>query len=294
MHKGDRIDWKYIFHPTQMIALLVGVASAVLAMKSFMIPNKFMDGGVTGVSILIHEIFHTNISLLIIGLNLPFIYLGFKRIGKTFAAQTSIAVLFLALGLQFLPDYSITEDKLLIAIFGGFFAGIGMGLVIRAGCVIDGAEIVAVLSTKKLSISINEVIMTFNTLIFILAAKYISTESAMYSIITYFTALRMCDYVSNGFEELIALNIISSKHDLIKSALVNDLKKGIVVFKGERGYLPGSFDVHEHVDIVVTIITRLELLKIKDAVYEIDSKAFMFVSSIKEAAGGVLKKKPSH
>jgi uncharacterized membrane-anchored protein YitT (DUF2179 family) len=295
MHKREaRVDWKHIFHPAQLIVTILGVACAVFAMRGFMMPNALMDGGVTGVSILIYEIYHVNISMLIIGFNLVFIYLGYKHIGKTFAVQTSIAVLLLAIGLQYATIPAVTNDKLLIAVFGGFFIGIGMGLVIRAGGVIDGAEIIAIFSTKKLSISISEVIMGFNSLIFLMAAINLGIESAMYSIITYFTATRMSDYVVDGFEEYIALNIVSAQHEAIKSALVNDLKKGIVVFKGERGYLPGSFDKRENVDIVVTIITRLELLKIKDAIYEIDSKAFMFVNSVKEARGGVLKKKHGH
>ena len=232
MTKEDRVDWSHIFHPAQLLVLIAGVACAVFAMKGFMIPNAFMDGGVTGVSILIHEIYHVNISLLLIGFNLFFVYLGYKRIGKTFAAQTSIAILLLSAGLHFIHIEAVTDDKLLIAVFGGFFIGIGMGLVIRSGGVIDGAEIIAIFSTKKLSISISEVIMGFNSLIFLTAAISLGIESAMYSIITYFTAIKMSDYVVDGFEEYIALHIISAKHEAIKSALVNDLKKGIAVYKG--------------------------------------------------------------
>ena len=140
----------------------------------------------------------------------------------------------------------------------------------------------------------SEIILIFNSFIFLVAAYKLGIDSAMYSIITYFTATKMCDYVADGIEEFIALNIISSQHAEIKDLLVNQFNKGIAVYKGERGYLPGSFEISEPVDIVVTIITRLELLKLKDAVYDIDPKAFIFVNSVKEARGGVLKKKAGH
>lgn len=294
MNYQHTIYWKQIFSPKNLLLTIVGTSCAVFAMKGFMIPNKFMDGGVTGISILIHEIYHINISLLILGLNLFFIYLSYKNIGKTFAVQTGLTVMLLALGLQFLDMPKITDDKLLIAVFGGFFIGIGMGLIVRAGGVIDGSEVVAVFTIKKIGISISEIILIFNSFIFLTAAYKLGIESAMYSIITYFTATKMSDYVADGIEEYIALHIISGQHEDIKSMIVNDFKKGIAVYKGERGYLPNSFDIRQDVDIVVTIITRLELLKIKEAIYDIDDKAFMYVSSVKEARGGVLKKKNVH
>jgi len=240
---------------------------------------------------LIHEIFHINISILVILLNIVFIYLGYKRIGKTFAVQTAIAVLFLAIGLLFFDIQPITSDKLLIAIFGGILIGSGIGLVIRGGGVIDGAEVVAVFTRRKTGFSNSEIIMLFNTLIFAVAALQFGIETAMYSIITYFTATRATAYVVDGIEEFTAMNIISSKHEEIKSFLVNDLGKGITVYKGERGYLPGSFDIKTECDIVVTIVTRLEIKQIDDSLHNIDPKAFIYIQSIKEASGGILKAK---
>lgn len=294
MSKKLPIDWRHVLAPKNIALTIAGVLCALFAMKGFMIPNLLMDGGVTGISILLHEVYHINISLLILGFNSIFIYQGYKKIGKTFAMQTIIAILMLSAGLQFLNFPTVTHDRILIAVFGGFFIGIGMGLVIRAGGVIDGAEILAVFTTKKISISMSEIILIFNSFIFLVAAYKLGIDSAMYSIITYFTATKMCDYVADGIEEFIALNIISSQHAEIKDLLVNQFNKGIAVYKGERGYLPGSFEISEPVDIVVTIITRLELLKLKDAVYDIDPKAFIFVNSVKEARGGVLKKKAGH
>lgn len=288
---SDSVDWGNVFNLKNILHLLLGTGLAVLAMKGFMIPNKFMDGGITGVSILLHEIFHINISFLVIFLNVIFIYLGYKRIGKTFAVQTTIAVILLSIGLLFVEVNPITHDKLLIAIFGGVLIGTGVGLVIRGGGVIDGAEVIAVFTQRRTGFSNSEIIMLFNTIIFGIAAFQFGIETAMYSIITYFTATRATDYVVDGIEEFTALNIISVQPEEVKSFLVNELGKGITVYKGERGYLPGSFDIRTDCEIVVTIITRLEIKRIEEAITRIDPKAFMFVQSIKEATGGILKTK---
>jgi uncharacterized membrane-anchored protein YitT (DUF2179 family) len=290
-YKSDRIEWDSVWNLKNLLHLVLGTGLAVLAMKGFMIPNQFMDGGITGISILLHEIFHINISLLVIVLNVVFIYLGYIRIGKTFAVQTTIAVALLSLGLLFVEITPITHDKLLIAIFGGILIGTGVGLVIRGGGVIDGAEVIAVFTKRRSGFSNSEIIMFFNTILFSVAAFQFGIETAMYSIITYFTATRATDYVVDGIEEFTALNIISTQPEEVKSFLVNELGKGITVYKGERGYLPGSFDIRTDCEIVVTIVTRLEIKQIEEAVMKIDSKAFIFVQSIKEASGGILKSK---
>ena len=290
-YRSDTVDWKQIWNPKNFLLIFLGTSLAVLAMKGFMIPNRFMDGGITGISILLHEIFHFNISFLVIILNVLFVYLGYKRIGKTFAVQTCIAVMLLSVGLVFIDINPITRDKLLIAIFGGILMGTGVGLVIRGGGVIDGAEVIAVFTGRKTGFSNSEIIMLINTIIFAVAALQFGLETAMYSIITYFTASRATNYIVDGIEEFTAMNIICSQPEEIKNLLVNELGKGITVYKGEKGYLPGSFEVKTSADIIVTIITRLEIKQIQDAVLSIDPKAFIYVQSIKEAAGGILKHK---
>lgn len=291
-YKGDHVDWSTVKNPKHILFIVLGTALAVLAMKGFMIPNRFMDGGVTGISILLHEIFHIDISALVIALNSLFIYLGYKRIGKTFAVQTTFAVILLSIGLLFVNINPITSDKLLIAIFGGLLIGTGVGLVIRGGGVIDGAEVIAVFTGRRTGFSNSEIIMFINTIIFSVAAFQFGIETAMYSVITYFTATKTTDYVVDGIEEFTAMNIICSQPEEVKSFLVNELGKGITVYKGERGYLPGSFEVRTESDIIVTIVTRLEIKQIQDALMEIDPKAFIYVQSIKEASGGILKAKP--
>ncbi len=290
-YKSEQIEWQIVFNPKNIFLITLGCSFSVFAMKGFMIPNHFLDGGITGISILLHEIFHINISFLVIILNIVFVFLGYKRIGKTFAVQTSIAVLLLSIGLLFVNIPAFTSDKLLIAVFGGIMMGTGVGLVIRGGGVIDGAEVIAVFTGRKTGFSNSEIIMVINSIIFAIAAIQFGIETAMYSIITYFTATRAINYVVEGIEELTAMNIISSQPNEVKNYLVNELNKGITVYKGERGYLPGSFDVKFDCEIIVTVITRLEIKQIEIALKLIDPNAFMYVQRIKDASGGILKPK---
>jgi uncharacterized membrane-anchored protein YitT (DUF2179 family) len=287
----DTIDWKSILDLKNLLQIAIGTGLAILAMKGFMLPNHFMDGGVTGISILLHEVFKINIGLVFVAFNGVFIYMGYRKIGKTFAIQTIIAVFLFSLGLIFINISPITDDKLLIAIFGGILIGMGGGLVIRGGGVLDGFEVIAVFTQRKTGLSNSEITTLFNIIIFGIAAFQFGIETAMYSVITYFTAVRATDYVVDGIEEFTAVNIISSKPEEIKNFLVNDLGKGITVYKGERGYLPNSYDVKTDADIIVTIVTRLEIKQIHDAVINIDKNAFVYVHIIKEATGGILKDK---
>lgn len=288
---NSSVNWGTVLKPKTIILLVLGTGLGVVAMKGFMIPNRFMDGGITGISLLLHEIFHFNLSVLVIVLNLGFIYLGYKRIGKTFAVITIFAVVLLSLGLFFIDFEPVTTDKLLIAIFGGLLIGTGIGLVIRAGGVMDGTEVIAVFAKRKTGLSNTEIIMTINTLIFLVSALKFGLGTAMYSIITYFAASKATHYVVEGIEEFTTMNIVSSKHEEIKNMLVNEFGKGITVYKGERGYLPDSFDKRSSCEIIVTIITRLEIKHITEALLNIDDKAFIYVQSVREASGGILKEK---
>lgn len=289
--RNEAVNWANVWNLKNISQIVVGTAMAVLAMKGFMIPNKFMDGGVTGISILLHEISHINISIFILVFNLPFIYLGYKKISKTFAVQTSMAVLLLSLGLLFVDIKPVTTDRLLIAIFGGILIGTGVALVIRSGGVIDGAEVIAVFTKRRTGFSNSEIIMLFNTFIFAGAAFHFGIETAMYSLITYFAATRATDYVVDGIEQYTSINIISSQYEKVKALLVNELGKGITVYKGERGYLPGNFEIKSDCEIVVAIVNRLEINQIQEAVMAIDDKAFIYVQSINDATGGILKVK---
>ena len=265
-----------------------------VSIKGFMIPNHFLDGGITGISILLHEVYHIDVSIPLLLLNLPFVYIGYKHIGKTFAIKSLLAISLLALCLNIIPVPVVTSDHFLTAAFGGFFIGLGIGFVIRAGGVIDGLEVVADYANKKFGLTTSEIIMAINTSIFLVIAFELGLDKALYSILTYFTAVKVSDYVVDGFEEYTALTIISPRSDLVKSVIVNDFNKAISVYKGERGYLPGSFDIKEDCDIIVTVVTRLEIHKMKSAIQAADPKAFMYINSIKEVKGGVVSKVSAH
>lgn len=294
MSHSDKIDWKGIFSPSSILFTILGVLSAIVALEGFMIPNHFIDGGITGVCILLSKVMNVDIRILLIGLNIPFIFIGYHRIGKSFAVQTSFAITLLVIGLNTIDIPVITSDKILIALFGGFFIGLGIGFVIKSGGVLDGLEVIAHYTTKKSGFSTGEVVMFINTAVILAAAYQFGIEAGMYSILTYFTAMQISDYVVDGFEEYTALTVLSEKHENIKSIIVNDFNKAISVFKGQRGYLPGSFDVKYDCDIIMTIVTRLELHRIRSAILLEDPYAFIYITSIKEVKGGVIKQKVKH
>lgn len=276
------------------IYTIVGILFCGFALKSFLVPNKFFDGGVTGISLLLHELYHFNIAYVIVIANIPFIIMGAFQVDKTFAIKTLAAVVGLGLCLQFVPYPQITSDLLLVSIFGGVFMGIGVGLAIRGGCALDGIEVLALYTGRRISFTISEIILGLNVLIFLIAAIQLGLPTALYSILTYYTASRTISYVIEGLEEYTGVTIISAQNELIKEMLVKELNRGITVYKGERGFLKDSFDVSQPVDIVFTVITRLQVRQLRNMVSDIDPKAFIFTSSIKEAAGGVLKRKSRH
>ena len=272
----------------------IGVILAAFALKGFLVPNGFFDGGITGISLLIHEIYHFNLAYVIMLANLPFIIMCVYAINFKFALKTFFCVLLLGICLLYLPYPIITSDKLLVSIFGGFFLGAGIGLTMRAGCAIDGIEVLALYTWRRTSFTISEIILALNILIFSIAAFQFGMEVALYSMLTYFTATKTIDYVVEGLEAYIGVTIISGKSEIIKDRLVNEMGRGITIYKGERGFLPGKFDLHDDCDIIFTVITRLEIRKLKNLVHEIDSRSFVFASTIKEASGGIIKRRHIH
>jgi uncharacterized membrane-anchored protein YitT (DUF2179 family) len=276
------------------VYILAGILFCGFALKSFLVPNAFFDGGVTGISLLIHELYHVNIAYVIIIANIPFIIMGAFQVDKSFAIKTFVAIIGLALCLHFIDYPQITSDKLLVSIFGGVFMGIGIGLAIRGGCALDGIEVLALYTGKRISFTISEIILGINIIIFLIAAVKLGLPTALYSILTYYTASRTINFVIEGLEEYTGVTIISGQNQQIKEMLVMQLGRGITVYKGERGFLKESFDESHPVDIVFTVVTRLELRRLRNMVHEIDPKAFIFTSIIKEAAGGVLKRRARH
>ena len=290
----NSINWKKIFCFKNIALNLVGVDLITLALKGFMIPNKFLDGGIIGISILVHEITKWPFGVLVLVLNIPFLFIGKRMLGKTFAFQSLLTFVLIAVSMTFLDVDPVTSDPLLIALFGGCLIGVGMGLCIRSGSTADGVEILALVTIKKIGLNIAEVIFAMNTLLFLAAAWSFGISTALYSIVTYFSAVKSLDYISNGFEQFTSLHIISSKSELIKSLIVQKFGKGITVIKGERGYLPNNFETKLDCDIIVTVVTRLELLRIKEEIKKLDPDAFMFIQYIKEASGGILRNMNKH
>ncbi|QQL49922.1 YitT family protein [Mucilaginibacter ginkgonis] len=272
----------------------IGILFCGFALKGFLVPNQFFDGGVTGISLMLHELYEFDIAYVIVLVNIPFIIMGAFQVDKSFAFKTLAAVIALGLCLHFVPYPHITSDKLLVSIFGGVFMGIGVGLAIRGGCALDGIEVLALYTGKRISFTISEIILGINIVIFLIAAVKLGLPTALYSILTYYAASKTISFVIEGLEEYTGVTIISGESELVKKALVMELGRGITIYKGERGFLKNSFDVSQPADIVFTVVTRLEVRKLRNLVNEIDPKAFIFTSTIKEAAGGVLKKRARH
>jgi uncharacterized membrane-anchored protein YitT (DUF2179 family)/predicted metal-dependent HD superfamily phosphohydrolase len=276
------------------VFIILGVIIAAIAIKLFLVPNKFFEGGVVGISLLLSEVFHIKLTYLLFFINLPLIIFSYFIAGFQFALKTFISILLLSLAILLLPDFAYTNDKLLISIFGGVFVGIGMGLVMRGGAALDGIEVLALYTLKKTSFTITEIIMGINILIFCFAGLEFGLETCLYAVLTYLAATQSMNYVVEGIQEYTGVTIISGKSEEIKYQLVNKLGRGVTVYKGERGFLPGHFEVSSEVDIIFTVITRMELRQLKKLVYEEDARAFVIASTIKEATGGVLSRKAMH
>jgi uncharacterized membrane-anchored protein YitT (DUF2179 family) len=216
--------------------------------------------------------------------------LGFNLISKQFAVKTSLAIIGLAICVAFLPYPQITSDKLLVAVFGGFFLGAGIGLAVRGGAVIDGTEVLAIAVTKKTALTIGDVIMIINIIIFSLAAWLLSIETALYAMLTYLSASKTVDFIIEGIEEYTGVTIISLKADKIRNMITTVMGRGITVYKGERGFGRSGEKLYD-MQIVYTIVTRLEVSKLKVEIEKIDPNAFVFMSSVKDMKGGMIKKR---
>ncbi|MGN6397298.1 MAG: YitT family protein [Mucilaginibacter sp.] len=274
---------------TNALFILTGTFSAAFGLKGFLIPNHFIDGGVTGISLLISSITGAPISALIVAINLPFIWLGYKRINKLYAIKT-LAAIFLLSVILFLVNFPhVTDDKLLTAVFGGFFLGTGIGLAMRGGCVIDGTELLAVYINPKSFLSVGQIILVINIVIFGIAAFFLGIQSALYSILTYLSASQMINYIVQGFDEYTAVTIISPKSELIKNVIIRQLRRGVTVYKGERGYGKNTINEKE-IDILYVVITRLDVSRLVNTVQQIDPAAFIITHSVSEVKGGLIKR----
>ena len=267
------------------LLIILGIFSAGLGLKGFLLSSKFIDGGVTGVSMLISNVLGWHLAILILVINLPFIALGYHQIGRRFAIKSALAISGLALCLALVKFPDVTSDKLLTAVFGGFFIGAGIGLAIRGGAVLDVTEIAALLISKSSNLlRVGDVILLLNIFIFSAAAFFLGIEVALYSMLTYFAASKTIDFLIHGVEEYTAVIIMSERSEEIRHAIVQHLRRGVTIYKG-RG---GMRDTEQ--DILFCVVTRLEIGRVKSAVHEIDPAAFIVVHPLADAEGGVIKK----
>ncbi len=274
---------------SRIVMICAGIASAAFGLESFLIPNDFIDGGVTGISLLISSLTDWPISVLLVIINAPFIWLGYRKVDKLFAVKTLVAITVLAIILATVHFPLVTKDKLLTAVFGGFFLGSGIGLAMRGGAVIDGTELLAVYINPRLPISIGQIILVINIFIFGVAAFFLGMQSALYSILTYLAASQMINYIVQGIDEFTQVTIISAKSELIKNVIMRHLHRGVTVYKGERGF--GKSEINDkNIDIIVTVITLLEVQRLVARVQQIDPKAFIVTNTVTGVRGGLVKR----
>ncbi|QWG63659.1 YitT family protein [Bacillus mycoides] len=271
------------------IAIIIGALLMATGLEIFLIPNQVIDGGITGISIMLSHLTGLNLGIFLFILNLPFVFMGHKQIGKTFAFSTVFGILTLSiLTTLFHSIPAFTDDILLATIFGGMALGVGVGLVIRYGGALDGTEILAILINKKIPFSVGEIVMFFNVFILGAAGFVFSWDRAMYSILAYVIASKAIDTVVNGFEQSKSVWIISEQQEELGEAINSQLGRGVTYLHGEGAY------TGDNKKVIFCIINRLEEAKLKSLIEELDPAAFLAVADITEVRGGRFKKRDIH
>jgi len=277
-------------HIKGAILVAIGILSAGFGLNSFLLPNRFIDGGATGIALLIVETTKQPLSLVIMFVNIPFVYLGLRQMGKGFALKMILAIIGLAICLAVVKYPIVTNDKLLVSVFGGFFLGMGIGFAIRGGAVLDGSEVLAIYMSKKTGSTIGDIILLINIIIFSLAVYLLSVEIALYSMLTYLAASKTVDFIIEGIEEYTGVTIISLKSIEISKMITEKLGRGITVYRGVGGFGKQGH-VNEDIDIIFSVVTRLEIAKLKSEIEIIDPNAFVVMNAIKDTKGGMIKKR---
>ena len=274
----------------EYIFIAIGVFSAGFGLKGFLLPNRFIDGGATGISLLLENTTNIELGYLLILVNLPFILLGARTVNLKFAVRSIIAITFLAVVVHFVDYPTVTEDKLLIAVFGGFFLGLGIGMAMRGGSVIDGTEVLAIFLSRQLSITVGDVLLLINIVIFSFGAYILSIETALYAILTYMAAAKTVDFVVDGVEEYVGVTIISEKHEELQMMITEKLRRACTIYAGRGGF--GTSGKSYEKDIIYTVVTRIELSRLNTEIDKIDKDAFIIMGIVKDLRGGMIKKKP--
>lgn len=282
-------NYKFYKNFTDFFLIVSGILCAGFGLKGFLLPTGFIDGGVTGISLLVNRLSHIPIYILLFLINIPFIILGYSQVSRAFAVKTFLAIIGLGLCLIFINYPVVTADKTLVSVFAGFFLGAGSGLAIRGGCVIDGTEVLALFTSKKTGLTVGDVILAINIIIFSFAAWLLNIEVALYSILVYLAASKTVDFVIQGIEEYTGVTIISENSEDIRMMIINSMKRGVTIYKGKRGF--GKKGDTGDIDVVFTVVTRLELTRLKNEIEKIDRNAFLVMHSINDTRGGMVKKR---
>jgi len=265
--------------------IVLGVFSATVGLEGFLLTSNFIDGGVTGISMLLSKVTRMPLSIWLPLVNLPFIAVGYRHIGRAFAVRSALAITALSLSLAFIHLPNITPDLLLTAVFGGIFIGAGIGLAVRGGAVLDGTEIAALLiSQRSHLLKVGDVILIFNVVLFMFAMSVLGVEEALYSILTYVAAARTLDFVIHGIEEYTAITIVSRFNGDIAARIMTHLGRGVTVYKGRGGLSD------EEQEILYCVVTRLEIGKVKTIVRQFDRNAFVTSHPLADVDGGVVKR----
>jgi uncharacterized membrane-anchored protein YitT (DUF2179 family) len=273
----------------RIFTLIIGAAIAAIGLEMFLVPNGIMDGGIVGISIILAHLSSLPLGLFIFVLNLPFLYFGYKQIGKTFTLSTLLAIMALSGFVTiFHPIHEWTNDLLLVTVFGGLALGVGVGIILRAGGSLDGTEIVAVMFDHKVPFSVGEIIMFFNIFIMSAGGLVFGWERAMYSLIAYFVAFKTIDIVMQGLDEARAVMIISTCNDDISAAIRNRLGRGVTHLHGRGGHSG------EEMEVLYTVVSRLEFAKLRQLIHNFDPDAFITVEQVHDVMGGRLHKKAIH
>jgi uncharacterized membrane-anchored protein YitT (DUF2179 family) len=273
-----------------VILITLGIFLAAFGFKGFLLTNHFIDGGATGISLLISALTKIPLYMLVIAVNIPFLILAYMILGRQFAIKASIAIAGLSIVLATVTFPNVTNDNLLVAIFGGFFLGGGIGLAIRGGTVIDGTEVLAIFLSRKFGTTIGDIILMINVLIFSAAAYFLSVEIALYSMITYLSASKTLDFVVEGIEEYIGVTIVANHCEEIREMIINKMGRGVTVYTGKRGF--GKSGESSDKDIIYTVITRLEQSKLTAEIEKIEPTAFVVMTRVKDTKNGMVKKRP--
>jgi uncharacterized membrane-anchored protein YitT (DUF2179 family) len=275
------------------IFILLGILSATLGLKGFLLPNGFFDGGAMGIALLLNHFIQNDLSIYIVLVNLPFVLMGMRQVSLEFAIKSSLAILALAVSVHLISIPILTQDKLLIAVFGGVFLGLGIGLSMRGGAVIDGTEVLAVQVSRRTTLSVGDFIAIFNLALFTVVAVLVDLEQALYSMLTFVAASKSVDFILNGIEEYIGVTIISLHFEKIQNMLTKQLRRGVTVYKTEGGYGKAGA-VQQERKALFCAVTRLEVSSLLDGIDEIDPEAFVIQHSIKDMRGGMIKKRALH